>query len=82
MCIIHAHVSVYVFSQFMCYIGFTIKIKLFKHKRFKDEKFANKNTALSRLKIFQIIRNFQYFVLHILLWAPNFCRYMLEPPKI
>lgn len=66
----------------MCYIGFTIKIKLFKHKRFKDEKFANKNTELSRLKIFQIIGNLQYFVLHILLWAPNFCRYTLEPPKI
>lgn len=61
--IIHAHVSVYVFSQFMCYIGFTIKIKLFKHKRFKDEKFANKNTGLSRFKTFQIIRNLQFFCL-------------------
>lgn len=60
-----SHMYQSMFSQFMCYIGFIKKIKLFKYKRFKHEKCADKNTALSRLKIFQIIRNLQYFVLHI-----------------
>jgi len=36
----------------MCYNGFTIKIKLFKSKRFKDGKctYMYKNTGLSHLK--------------------------------